>query len=307
MTCYAVCFVKTGKSFLPEVYAYSDYLSKHNISNIICETETDAGEINASLYYRFGGLLSHKIKTDVPEIHEYHTLSTGKWPYLKNMLKSVLSVRPVYYSFLNKQVEQGYFFSRALPRFYRDMGADASLLAIRQHTGEKKYDICYFGSISNRSGIVATLLQLAELGYQVVVGGSALEADIVKFKQCANLTYVGLCDRSQVASYYSQTRYGLNYVAAEYPLTKQTSTKVIEYLVAGLPIISNAYEWIDQHASEHGYRYVNLTDVLSGLRFGDSRPQAELILAYDNAMMFTWDAILTACDFDGMITKLVGR
>ena len=114
MTCYSVCFVKTGRAFLPEVYAYSDYLSKFNISNIICENEIAARNITASLYYRFGGLLRHKIKKDVPEIHEYHTLSTGRLPIVKNMLKSVLSVSPIYYSFLNKDIENGYFFTNKL-------------------------------------------------------------------------------------------------------------------------------------------------------------------------------------------------
>lgn len=305
MKCYSVCFVKTGRAFLPEVYAYSDYLSKHNISNIICENETDAKDTNARLYYRFGGLLRHKIKKEVPEIHEYHTLSTGKLPILKNMLKSVLSVSPVYYSFLNKNIENGYFFTNALPRFYRDMGADAALLDIRHNVAEKKYDICYFGSISNRSGVVDTLLKLGEQGYKVVIGGSALDSDIMKFQQYSNLTYVGLCDRSQVSDYYCQSKYGLNYIAEEYPLTKQTSTKVIEYLVAGLPIISNTYEWIDQHASQHGYGYINLADIQPGTLHSDSFNAANLVLPYEKATMFTWDALLAECGFKEIIAKLI--
>jgi hypothetical protein len=42
-----------------------------------------------------------------------------------------------------------------------------------------------------------------------------------------------------------QARAGLNLVPAHRPYTVQTSTKVLEYLAVGLPVVSNRYPWME--------------------------------------------------------------
>lgn len=301
-----VCFIKTGKAYLPEIYAYSDYLSCKGLSTVIVESEAEAKKINASLYYRVGGLLTNKIMKNKPEIHEYHTVSIGRFSMMKNLMKSVLCVKPDYLSFLTPFVESKYSFSRHIPRFYRDMGATSQLLKQRELQQDKQFDICYFGSLSTRNKLVDTLLSLAEQGFSLVVGGVATRSDKLRLQQNERITFLGECEREKVYYYLSQSRFGLNYMPNEYPLTQQTSTKVIEYLVAGLPILSNTYPWITQHSQQLGYSYIELPQSNS-ISLPKNSFQPKYRISLNSARALTWDAILEHCQFEKIIRQCIGK
>ena len=297
-----VCFIQPGKAYLPEVYAYSNFLNQKNISNVIVSSDQEAKDIKAKVYYRFGGFLHNRILVGSVEIHEYHTVSTGRFIKLKNIIKSLLSAKPDYLSFLNKFVDSNYFFPNSIPRLYRDMGADENLLTARKSASKKEFDICYFGSLSNRKGVVDSILKLSQTGYTFVVGGNAVQSDVELLRDCQNITYLGICDRDTVYKHIEKSRFGLNIIPDEFPLTHQTSTKVIEYLVAGLPIISNSYKWINEHSLKYGYQYVELSNTLI-------LPEnlINLVIPDNVAEQFTWNYILEKSRFYDVIQKLVNR
>lgn len=294
-----VCFIKTKGSYLPEIYAYSKFLTKKGVSNIVVASDCEARSVSANLYYRFGGLLNKSIKNEIPEIHEYHTISIGRFSLIKNILKSISPVKPVYLSFLNKFVESKYFFSKEIPCFYRDMGASEELLFLRNCGQSKQFDICYFGSISDRLGLVDTVISLAEQGYSLVLGGRASTEDLELFKRYKKITFLGVCSREAVYSYMGQSRLGLNYMPNKYPLNQQTSTKVIEYLVAGLPIISNSYQWINKHSKKLGYEYITMDENNNVILLNDEKDK--YILPVSQAELLTWDSILERCEFEKII------
>lgn len=301
---YNVCFIKSEKSYLPEAFAYFNYLSDRGISSIICDNENEALHINAQVYYRFGGFLYKKIKSGIPEIHEYHTASTGVFPKLKNLLKSKIGFRPSYLSFLNTNVQSQFSFPKSIPLFYRDMGAEEMLMIQRDEVVTKKYDICYFGSISNRTGLVNEIFKIASEGFDVVIGGYASEQDVLKFNEYSNLNYVGFCSRDEIREYMLLSKFGLNYIPDEYPFTLQTSTKLIEYLVAGMPIVSNKYLWIDEHSRKHGYKYITIDKFKYGEAIDDYE-RDEFILPKEKAKEFVWDSILNKCGFIDVISKVI--
>lgn len=296
-----VCFVKTGKAYLPELYAYKEYLEKHNISVIICDNVYEAKNTNATLYYRFGGFLTGRIKKDIPEIHEYHTISTGKFPFLKNFLKSKFSSEPNGLCFLNIDVENKFFFKGNYPVIHRDMGAESLLLKIRELDNNKKFDIAYIGSISNRTGVIDVVIKLALRGYSIALLGNINEFDMKKIDDIKNITAFGVCNRNKVLEILSKTRYGLNYIPDIYPLNIQTSTKAIEYLVSGIPIISNKYNWMDKHSSKYNYKYVDLSMILNG---GNLPMNSEYIIPIDKAKKLTWEFILNSNDFLMFLEKI---
>lgn len=301
-----ICFVKTGRALLPEAEAYSLYLKNKGIDSIILSSENEANLLGASLYYRFGGFLNKKIRDGVPEIHEYNSISTGNIPLIKNLIKSIFACKPVCRSFLNKYVENEYFFSGNIPVFYRDMGADRSFFDVRKCSMKKCYDLAYFGSISSRKNLLSIVVQLADLGYKIVLGGPANIEDRCLLKKQSNIDYVGLCNHDEVKKYLARSKAGLNYIPDVYPLTHQTSTKVIEYLVAGLPIVSNQYFWIDEHSQKYKYKYLQLDDFFSdNFSISDSY-RSDLQLPIEIAEQFAWDCILDKCGFDQIIIKAMG-
>ncbi|MGF1774984.1 glycosyltransferase [Vibrio wakamikoensis] len=299
-----VCFIKTGKAFIPEADAYSKFLNCRGLSTSVVESELEASELKARLYYRFGGVLRGCIVKGTPEVHEYHTASVGRFAFLKNISKSILASKPKYYSFLNAFVEGEYYFSRQIPRFYRDMGASDAVLSLRSINCEKEFDVCYFGAISQRKNVVPAISDLARQGFSIVVAGRTNSDDELLLSQMKGVTFLGMLDRDQVLHYLSKSKAGLNIMPDEYPLTRQTSTKVIEYLVAGLPVISNQYEWINEHSRRYGYDFATISS-LDKRTFQSLINNPNAIISLEKAKKFTWEEILLEIDFLGIINRLI--
>ncbi|WP_318489723.1 glycosyltransferase family protein [Photobacterium leiognathi] len=298
-----VCFIKTGRAFIPELTAYVEYLQQNNIKSVVCDNEDQAREVDATLYYRFGGFLNKEVKKGIPEIHEYHSISTGKYPRIKNIIKSIFSVKPIGYSFLNKKVEKAFLFRKNIPIIYRDMGADDLFLNVRySNIKEKKYDIAYVGSVSLREGLVNTLLMLAKQGYKLAIIGNVNPIDTEKLKKFDNVDLFGVCDKTKIVTILALSKYGLNFMPNEYPLNIQTSTKVIEYLVAGIPIISNKYEWIDSHSNRNGYNYIDLYSLFEYSK--DLWHKDKLVLDTNDVRKFLWDSILDKSGFLDFVCRI---
>jgi glycosyltransferase involved in cell wall biosynthesis len=69
-----------------------------------------------------------------------------------------------------------------------------------------------------------------------------------------NAHRTGRVPQHDVPAQLLRARAGLNLVPRRLPLTQQTSTKAIEYLALGLPVISNDYPWARRLAAEHPRR-----------------------------------------------------
>lgn len=289
-----IAFIHTGKAFLPEIPAYRSYLEQKNQTTIELERYEDIidhGDLD--LVFRFGGLLKTARWQTVPEIHEYHSASTTSAPVLRNIIKSFAGSRPQGRIFLNNFVRSQFFFRDKIPYIYRDMGASDSLLQCNNGT-TKDFDIVYAGSISGRPGLLKVLIRLADMGFILGVAGNASHEEIEVMKKSHGIIYLGLLPASQVIDLISRSRYGLNYCPDIYPINKQTSTKVIEYLVAGIPIISNKYCWIESHKNLYGYDYIKLSDLISVDSFSDKNYH---VLSHEDRSRFTWNRVLLDCNF----------
>jgi glycosyltransferase involved in cell wall biosynthesis len=300
-----VLFVHTGRAFLPELPAYIAELERRGHRADVIERTPVADDVGAyDLVFRFGGLLRSLPGSDVPEVHEYHSASTTRWPRLKNVAKSVLGVRPVGRVFLNEFVRAQFSFSDGVPSIYRDMGASSAFLHVRERTADVRYDVVYAGSISGRPGLLETILTLARSGLSVGVAGNATREVAARMAHEPGVEFVGLIAIDDVPEFVAMGRCGLNYCPDVYPLNRQTSTKVVEYLVAGVPIISNTYSWIDEHAGEHGYSYVPIDRVA---RRSDIDRLEGGTLSREAAERFTWGRVLEDSDFVAFLQRVGER
>ena len=71
----------------------------------------------------------------------------------------------------------------------------------------------------------------------------------------------GRIAQDQVPAQLLRARAGLNLMPERLPLAMQTSTKVLEYLAVGLPVLSNDYAWARAVATQHPLRIQLLRDI----------------------------------------------
>ena len=241
----------TNNAFLPEAYAYRDYFIEKGFK---CDFVNKGDPILldydcALLFHGF-----HPFWKKYPKfiIGEYHSLSTGRYNRVKDLVKRLINVRSNIYIFLNDDVRRKMWFSNKINYTTRSMGySEKDFESFKNE--EKKFDVVYCGSY--RKGLWEVIKKLADLGLSIAVVGPE-----IPFKH-ELITSFGRKEPVEARRVISQAKYGLNYTPDIFPLNIQDSTKVIEYCAAGLGVITNKYYWIDKFEKERNARFLDLESI----------------------------------------------
>lgn len=243
----------TNNAFLPEAYAYHDYLVGKGFKSDLIE-KGDPKILNYDAVVLFHGF--HPFWKKYPKfvIGEYHSLSVGRFSRIKDFVKRLINVRANFYIFLNDEVRRKMFFTKGIPHVLRGMGFDKT--HFEKYKGLPKiYDVIYAGS--NRVGLVEKIEYLANLGLIVAVVGFEYP------KGNKNVVSVGRVSPEEARRIISQSRFGLNFTPDVFPFNIQDSTKVIEYCGAGIGVITNRYKWVNEFELSRGARFLTLDDIKS--------------------------------------------
>ncbi|PSW65237.1 hypothetical protein C0W88_09155 [Photobacterium leiognathi subsp. mandapamensis] len=241
-----IYFYKNKKSFLPEIDAYVNYFKRNHIdaevtSRINCISKGDI------IWYFMGFNL--KRKKNVYVVHEYASLSVGKLPKLKNKIKRIINCKPDLRIFLNEYIKDEFNFTDNVPYVIRDMAVSKEFI---NFNNKKKYDYVYCGKVDSDRRLDLILEQFRHRkDKNILVIGNVPDAYIRQFSDLSNITFIGNVSNSKVPFYLNQAKIGINIINNIYPYTKQTSTKILEYLACGLFIYTTRTEWCISYEMKH--------------------------------------------------------
>lgn len=278
---------KRESAYTPEAYAYSKYLAARGCEIEFLENLSSHNDIN--IYFMGIRPFWKDTKTNAFELHEYHSLSTSPLPLVKNYFKKVVNSAPVGRTFLNRDVMNEFGFSDGVPFLIRDMGVDADLFSSTPKN--PSYDVIYCGSTHSRPGLEKCIDDLLKKGFRVLVVGRTSQAFTSLFSEYKNITFSGFVPRAELPNYYKMARAGLNYVPNIYPFSLQTSTKALEYLAAGLTLLTNKNDWVVNFSSKYNVPMVYLDELNS---VEDLYVQRDFSLPYAE---FEWDSLLERIGF----------
>ncbi len=251
------------RSYAPELYALRDYLADSPDVRVELVPAQEPTEVRGfdGVYIKMG--FAPRWKTNgTPEIHDYSSASTGRFRRTKDMVKSHMSRRPVLRSFLTAAVRERFGFRDGVPSVLRDMGVpDEFLSAGQQRRSTEEFDLFYAGSISaaRRSAELFTAVEHAGL---TLLAAGHVPADISeRFGRSAYVTFSGAVPFADIPELAARCRFGINLTPDITPYNFQTSTKVVEYLALGLPVISNDYRWVRDFEVASGARIAKLTEI----------------------------------------------
>ncbi|MEG2832320.1 MAG: hypothetical protein RR923_06015 [Bacilli bacterium] len=242
----------------PEVYALHEHLrSFHSdkiFSQVLSLNELKLRQSEFDVVYRMMGFSPSIFKDfKLPEIHDYASLSTGNFCFLKNIIKRNIQKKPIFRTFLNKNVFEEFKFNDGVQYGLRDMGV--SKIFFNKYTFDydnKDFDFCYVGEISYERKIDVLINEFLEQEYKVLFIGE----NKTNYKSCEKLHFYGKVSNSEIPKLVNKCRFALNFIPNKYPYNLQTSTKCLEYAAIGIPIISNSYNWVE------GFSYSNNIDIL---------------------------------------------
>lgn len=277
----------TNKAFLPESFAYRDYFREKGFE---CEfvTKGSTAILDYDAIMLFHGLHPFWCKYPNFIIGEYHTLSTGRYSRVKDFIKRLINVRSDLYVFLNEDVRNKMWFSNKVNYVTRSMGYNKSDFKEFEEE-DKVFDIVYCGSY--RSGLWKEIKKLAEIGFTIALVGP--EAPF----EHKNIKSFGRKNPKDARRIISQSKYGLNYTPDVFPFNIQDSTKVIEYCAAGLGVITNRYQWVNDFEAFRRASFLSLDSI------NNINDIEEYSFIVPDVSDLSWDVLMESSDIAYKITS----
>lgn len=284
-----ILFNRSERAFLPEVDAYIKYINKRNDFVAYDSSKLLDYKLNDfDVIWEFKGLGGIDVENQIL-VHEYASLSTGKFPQVKNFVKSRRNIKPDLRIFLNENVKEGFYFNDNTEFCFRDMGIDK--MFFEQSEIKKEYDYVYVGPIVKERELDKFLEKFVKKdnGKLCLIGN--VDEDIYNsFKNNKNLTFTGKVPYAEVPKIASKAVYGINYIPDKYPFNVQTSTKLLEYLAMGLKVITTDYKWIREFENRHNCAFYKLN--YSNLEFDRDDIEKHNFISNFKSEEYLWDDVI---------------
>jgi glycosyltransferase involved in cell wall biosynthesis len=239
-----VHFVRNGPAYLPELEAYVAFIHAHGQQALIHDTGATV-PVNAQVVWWMCGRVSradaHRLRHAF-QIHEYTSASAPPHARLKDWVKHWTQPKPDYRIFQNGWVRERMGFSDDVPSALRDMGVAPAFFEPQQPHQPPEFDLVYLGEMHRLVPFLPLLQAIHDAGRTLLLIGDV--PDTLRAQLAPSVTCVGRVPHAVVPAQLRRARLGLNLVSNIAPYNQQTSTKLLEYCAAGLPVVSNDYAWV---------------------------------------------------------------
>jgi len=136
---------------------------------------------------------------------------------------------------------------------------------------KKNYDFIYIGEIaSSRRGFGRWITAFTEGALKdktLLVVSKSYERIVVELSQYRNIQFIGPVPHNQVSELISSARFALNFIPDTEPFNCQTSTKMLEYAAAAVPVITTDYRWVRDFQKKHGGKFFYAAQDLSNFNW----------------------------------------
>ncbi|MEJ6024056.1 glycosyltransferase [Ramlibacter sp. PS4R-6] len=256
MTKPRVHFIRGGASYLPELQAYAAHLAALGHESTV---HADAGTVpaDAQVLWWICGRVPRDAAARWPrayQVHEYASASVPPAAALKDRVKRWTHPRPQHRVFQSDWVRERMGFIDDVPWSLRDMGVPQAFFEARA-AGAPEFDLVYLGETTRLAAFAAALAAIRDAGLGLLVVGAM---DDSLRAAAGHATCTGRIAQDEVPAQLLRARAGLNLMPGRLPFSEQTSTKVLEYLAVGLPVVGNGYPWFERAAREHAGRLRSL-------------------------------------------------
>lgn len=257
-----VHFIQSGPAYMPELAAYRQALEQRG-HKVFQHTSPATVPASADVVWWICGRI-HRQHTrrlyHSLHVHEYASASVAPWAWLKDRIKQFTHPRPQHRVFQSEWLRQHMGLADDVPYSLRDMGVPAHFLNA-QAQGPCSFDLVYLGEMSRLLQFMPALRAIGQAGLRLLLIGQVPPALQRLIEQESHIYTTGRIAQDEVPAQLLRAAAGLNLVPDVLPLSHQTSTKMLEYLAVGLPVISNPSPWAIQMAAQHPGRITLAPDL----------------------------------------------
>lgn len=260
-----LAFVHEGKAFLPELEGYRRYFGERGVHTRVLHPRKLKGN-PVDIEWHMMGTHFRRSNPAAVVIHEYASPSVPPLAALKDWIKKRMNCRPDYRLFLNEATQREMNFRDAVPFGFRDMFINS--LPAPFSDQNKTYDFVYAGTLDKSRKPEKWLNHFATgpmKDRQLLILSRDYALWKEKYREAKNIHFEGPVPPGGVGEWIRQARYGLAPTPLYKPYGFQTSTKILEYLAQGLPVVCSPTAWTLAYIKESGAEFFLLKEDLSNL------------------------------------------
>jgi hypothetical protein len=237
-----IYFVHEGKAAYPEVTAMQLFFGGDYRTDVAGLDElARKPDVTQSAAWHMMGFYPRRPAAKLV-IHDYRSLSVGRFRRAKDLLKRVMNANPDIRVFQNDDIRKAMGFPKDSRTYYLPMGVPDIFVERRGLAAESVCDFIYIGSMLDE--------RRCELMLDSFVGrfgatrsfhlygapNPALEA---RYQGRSNIRFCGLIPQAELLDVLKAARVGVAYFPNHFPHVLQTPTKLMEYAAVGLRILAN--------------------------------------------------------------------
>lgn len=175
-------------------------------------------------------------------IHDYRSLSVGKFSVIKDRIKRQLNHKPNLRIFQNEQLSQAMDFKDKIPWLTIPMGVPDWIYKLQPDPSLPQGDYCYIGEISKERGlhlVIDSFLATKTKDRKLVLVGLPQKSILDEYQQEKNIIFTGPLPQELALKVVLNCRYAICSIPSRYPYDLQAPTKYLEYAALGKTILCN--------------------------------------------------------------------
>ena len=238
-----IYFVHDGKAAYPELAAYKRYFDGSYTAEELSQDEVRTrSDLSESICWHMMGFYPKALPAKLV-IHDYRSLSVGRFRSLKDRMKGMFNASPDLRIFQNEPMRKAMGFSDAVPTLLLPMGVPEFVSASRRESAAGSTGpYCYIGAMSaERKTHLMIDSFIKRFGSEKIFSlyGDPEPYLVDRYKDHQNIEFLGKFPQDILFNKLKAAAACVCYFPNHYPHLLQTPTKLLEYAALGQRIIAN--------------------------------------------------------------------
>lgn len=289
-----------GKANYPDIAAYRKYFNHEY--EVLDGTLADYDKLQNKeevVLWCIMGFYPKKPKAKFI-IHDYRSLSVGKFNNVKDNIKKKLNYKPDLRLFLNNNVKEKLNFKDLVPFRYLDMGVPDWIFDVKEHANISG-TFCYIGEMSRERKfdlVIDSFLKNKTEGQTFVLVGNPEKELFEHYKNKEGLIFTGRLPQEEALAVVKSCKYAVCYFPYHEPHCYQTPTKLLEYAALGVNIICN-----DSPSNINTLNKLNITAAITSSNiFNQSEFVDTKYNCYDSIQGIVWEKVIKSSKVQQLIS-----
>lgn len=231
-----------GRANYPEISAYRSYFAeKFQVFDGTIEQYKSIPNKEDTILWCIMGFYPNQIDAKYI-IHDYRSLSVGKFPRVKDKIKRYANKKPDLRIFQNDLMEKVMGFNDRIPSLILPMGVPDWIFKLKPDPSLAKGTYCYIGEITQERGmdrVIEAFVKNMPTEQTFVLVGQPEQSIYEKYKHHGNIIFTGKVPQQDALKIVLNCAYAVCRIPKHYPYCYQAPTKYLEYASLGKTILCN--------------------------------------------------------------------